>query len=281
MSIPSSRQGLIDYCLRRLGYPVLEINVDDDQISDLVDDAIQYFQERHYDGIEKMFLKYKITQEDIDRGSAKISGQSGVGIVTTTGSSTISGVSTTFNFHENSNYIQVPDHIIGVNNIFRFSSSTISGSMFSIKYQLFLNDLYQFNSIELLQYSMVKRYLEDIDFLLTPEKQVRFNKKQGKLYLDFDWAAQSKDTFLVIDCFRALDPNDFNKIYNDWWLKKYLTSMIKKQWGQNMIKFQGVQLPGGITLNGRQLYDDAIVELEKLEEQLHNEYELPPMDMIG
>jgi hypothetical protein len=281
MSIPSSRQGLIDYCLRRLGYPVLEINVDDDQISDLVDDAIQYFQERHYDGVERMFLKYKITKEDIDRGSAKVSGTPGVGIVTTTGSSTISGVSTSFNFYENSNYIKVPDHVIGVNNIFRFSSSTISGSMFSIKYQLFLNDLYQFNSIELLQYSMVKRYLEDIDFLLTPEKQVRFNKKQGRLYLDFDWAAQSEDTFLVIDCFRALDPTDFNKIYNDWWLKKYLTSMIKKQWGQNMIKFNGVQLPGGITLNGRQLYDDAVAELEKLEEQLHNEYELPPMDMIG
>jgi hypothetical protein len=281
MSIPSSRQGLIDYCLRRLGYPVLEINVDDDQISDLVDDAIQYFQERHYDGVEKMFLKYKITKEDISRGSAKANGTPGVGIVTTTGSSTISGVSTTFNFYENSNYIQIPDHIIGVNNIFRFSSSTISGSMFSIKYQLFLNDLYQFNSIELLQYSMVKRYLEDIDFLLTPEKQVRFNKKQGRLYLDFDWAAQSEDTFLVIDCFRALDPTDFNKIYNDWWLKKYLTSLIKKQWGQNMIKFNGVQLPGGITLNGRQLYDDAVAELEKLEEQLHNEYELPPMDMIG
>lgn len=281
MSIPSSRQGLIDYCLRRLGYPVLEINVDDDQISDLVDDAIQYFQERHYDGVERMFLKYQITQEDIDRGRAKVKDNPGVGIVTTTGSSSVSGITTTFNFYENSNYIKVPDHIMGVNGIFKFSSSTISGGMFSIKYQLFLNDLYQFNSIELLQYSMVKRYLEDIDFLLTPEKQIRFNKKQGRLYLDMDWSAQPKDTFLVIDCIRALDPTDFNKIYNDWWLKKYLTSMIKKQWGQNMIKFQGVQLPGGITLNGRQLYEDAIAELDKLEEQLHNEYELPPMDMIG
>jgi len=278
MSIPSSRQGLIDYCLRRLGYPVLEINVDDDQISDLVDDAIQYFQERHYDGAERMYLKYQLTQDDIDRGSAKIPG---VGIVTTTGTSTISGVSTNFNFYENSNYIKVPDHILGINNIFRFDTSTISGSMFSIKYQLFLNDLYQFNSIELLQYSMVKRYLEDIDFLLSPEKQVRFNKKQGKLYLDIDWSAQSIDTFLIIDCIRALDPTDFSKVYNDWWLKKYLTSLIKKQWGQNMIKFQGVQLPGGITLNGRQLYEDAINEIEKLEEELHNDYELPPMDMIG
>ena len=280
MSIPSSRQGLIDYCLRRLGYPVLEINIDDDQISDLVDDAIQYFQERHYDGVERMFLKYKITKEDLDRGKSQVL-NSPVGIVTTTASSTISGVSTSFDFYENSNYIKVPDHVIGINGIFKFSSSTISGSMFSIKYQLFLNDLYQFNSIELLQYSMVKRYLEDIDFLLTPDKQVRFNKKQGRLYLDTDWASMNEDTFLVIDCFRALDPLDFSKVYNDWWLKKYLTSLIKKQWGQNMIKFQGVQLPGGITLNGRQLYEDAVAEIEKLEEELHNDYELPPMDMIG
>lgn len=281
MSIPSSRQGLIDYCLRKLGYPVLEINVDDDQISDLVDDAIQYFQERHYDGVERMFLKYKITKEDIDRGKAKIQDSPGVGIVSTSKTTQINGTNTTFSYYENSNYISIPDHVIGVNNIFKFSTSTISGSMFSIKYQLFLNDLYQFNSIELLQYSMVKRYLEDIDFLLTPEKQIRFNKKQGKLYLDMDWAAHVEDTFIVIDCIRALDPIDFNKIYNDWWLKKYLTSLIKKQWGQNMIKFNGVQLPGGITLNGRQLYDDAVAELEKLEEQLHTEYELPPMDMIG
>lgn len=281
MSIPSSRQGLIDYCLRKLGYPVLEINVDDDQITDLVDDAIQYFQERHYDGVERTFLKYKVTKEDIDRGKAKIQDSPGVGIVSTSKTTQINGTNTTFSYYENSNYISIPDHVIGVNNIFKFSTSTISGSMFSIKYQLFLNDLYQFNSIELLQYSMVKRYLEDIDFLLTPEKQIRFNKKQGKLYLDMDWAAQTEDTFLVIDCIRALDPTDFNKIYNDWWLKKYLTSLIKKQWGQNMIKFNGVQLPGGITLNGRQLYDDAVAELEKLEEQLHTEYELPPMDMIG
>jgi hypothetical protein len=281
MSIPSSRQGLIDYCLRKLGYPVLEINVDDDQISDLVDDAIQYFQERHYDGVERTFLKYKVTKEDIDRGKAKIQDSPGVGIVSTSKTTQINGTNTTFSYYENSNYISIPDHVIGVNNIFKFSTSTISGSMFSIKYQLFLNDLYQFNSIELLQYSMVKRYLEDIDFLLTPEKQIRFNKKQGKLYLDMDWAAQIEDTFLVIDCIRALDPTDFNKIYNDWWLKRYLTSLIKKQWGQNMIKFNGVQLPGGITLNGRQLYDDAVAELEKLEEQLHTEYELPPMDMIG
>lgn len=279
MSKPSSRQELIDYCLRRLGYPVLEINVDDDQISDLVDDAIQYFQERHYDGVERMFLKYKITDEDRERGKASADG--GPGITTTSNSSVINGQQEIFNFQESSNYIQVPDHVIGINNIFKFSSSTISGGMFSIKYQLFLNDLYYFNSIELLQYSMIKRYLEDIDFLLNTDKQVRFNKKQNRLYLDIDWRATNEDTYLVIDCYRALDPESFTKIYNDWWVKKYLTATIKKQWGQNMIKFNGVQLPGGITLNGREMYEDAIREIEEIEEKLRSEYELPPMDMIG
>ncbi len=279
MSKPSSRQELIDYCLRRLGYPVLEVNVDDDQISDLVDDAIQYFQERHYDGVERMFLKYKITDEDRERGKAPADG--GPGITTTSNSSVINGQQEIFNFQENSNYIQVPDHVIGVNNIFKFSSSTISGGMFSIKYQLFLNDLYYFNSIELLQYSMIKRYLEDIDWLLNTDKQIRFNKKQNRLYLDIDWRATNEDTFLVIDCYRALDPDNFTKIYNDWWVKKYLTATIKKQWGQNMIKFNGVQLPGGITLNGREMYEDAIREIEEIEEKLRTEYELPPMDMIG
>ena len=183
MAKPASRQELIDYCLRRLGAPVLEINIDDDQIDDLVDDALQYFHERHFDGIERMYLKYKLTQADIDRGSAK--NTNGVGIVTTTGTSTIPGYgSTSFNFYENSNYIQVPDSVIGIEKVFKFDTSSISGGMFSIKYQLFLNDLYYFNSVELLQYAMVKSYLEDIDFLLTTDKQVRFNKRQNRLYMD-------------------------------------------------------------------------------------------------
>jgi hypothetical protein len=145
MAKPASRQELIDYCLRRLGAPVLEINVDDDQIDDLVDDALQYFNERHFDGVERMYLKYQISQEDIDRGSAK--GSNGVGIVTTTGTSNIVGTATTFSFYETSNYIQVPDSVIGVEKVFKFDTSSISGGMFSIKYQLFLNDLYYFNSV--------------------------------------------------------------------------------------------------------------------------------------
>lgn len=280
MAKPSTRQELVDYCLRKLGYPVLEINVDEDQIDDLVDDAIQYFNERHFDGVERMYLKYKITEEDINRGKA--TGTNGVGIVTSSGSAAISGLGTiTSNFYENSNFIQVPDSIIGIEKVFKFDTSSISGGMWSIKYQLFLNDLYYFNSVELLQYAMVKTYLEDIDFLLSTDKQIRFNKRQNRLYLDIDWGSKAKDTYLVIDCYRALDPNSFTKVYNDSFLKKYLTSLIKKQWGQNLIKFQGVKLPGGIELNGRQLYDDAVRELDEIKNDMSRSYELPPYDFIG
>ena len=153
--------------------------------------------------------------------------------------------------------------------------------MFSIKYQLFLNDLYYFNSVELLQYTMTKRYLEDIDFLLTTDKQIRFNKRQNRLYLDIDWKAQSKDTFLVIDCFRALDPTQFTKVFNDSFLKRYLTLLIKRQWGLNMMKFSGTRLPGGIELNGRQYYEDAERELADIKQRMSLEYELPPLDFIG
>ncbi len=281
MAKPASRQQLIDYCLRKLGAPVLEINVDDDQIDDAVDDAIQLFNERHFDGVERMFLKYKITQEDLDRGRAKDT--DGVGIVTTTATSTnISGYgTTTSSWYETSNFIQVPDSVVGIEKIFKFDTSTISGGMFSIKYQLFLNDLYNFNSVELLQYAMVKSYLEDIDFLLTTDKQVRFNKRQDRLYLDIDWGAESLDNWLILDCYRALDPASFTQVYNDVFLKQYLTALIKRQWGQNLIKFRGVKLPGGIELNGREIFDDAEREIEGLRSRMASEYELPPYDFVG
>jgi len=284
MAKPNSRQSLIDYCLRRLGAPVLEINIDDDQIDDLVDDALQYFHERHFDGVERMFLKYKVSADDIARGTAKYSGgsfTSNAGIVTTTGISTTSYGTNTFNFYENSNYIQVPDSVIGIEKVFKFDTSSISGGMFSIKYQLFLNDLYYFNSVELLQYSMVKSYLEDIDHLLTTDKQIRFNKRQNRLYLDIDWGSQKENNFFVIDCYRILDPNDFTSVYNDSFVKKYLTALMKRQWGQNLIKFRGVKLPGGIELNGREIYEDAEREIEQIRERMTMDYELPPYDFIG
>ena len=279
MARPTTRGRLIDYALRQLGAPVLEINIDTDQLHDVLDDTLQVYEERHYNGIERMYLKYKITQEDLDRGRAK--GTDGVGIVTTTGISTNSATSVTSNFYETSNYLAVPEHVRGINKIFKFDSSSISGGMFSIKYQLFLNDLYYFNSVELLQFAMTKTYLEDIDFLLTTEKQIRFNQRQDRLYLDIDWGAQSLDTFIIIDCFRALDPEEYKQIYNDPFVKRYYVAALKKQWGQNLIKFRGTKLPGGIELNGREIYDEGVRELDALRSRMAQDYETPPLDFIG
>ena len=279
MAQPSSREGLIDYAKRQLGLPVLEINVADEQFQDLLDDAIQVYQERHYDGIVRMYLKYKITQEDIDRGEAR-GGDKNAGITTTTGTSTV-GLSTSFNFEENQNYLQMPPSVIGVNQIFKIRSDTVYDGLFNIKYQLFLNDLYQFGSIDLLQYSMVQTYLEDITFLLNPDMKFRFNIRQDRLYIDTDFKTINVGDHFVIDCFRILDPNDFTQVYNDQFLKRYFTALCKKQWGMNLIKFQGVQLPGGIQLNGRQIYDDGVREIDEIRAKMASDYEMPPLDMIG
>ena len=274
MSKPSTRQGLIDYSLRRLGYPVLEINVDDDQIDDLVDDALQYFQERHFDGIERTFLKHKVTLAE----KTKLEG--GTGGTTTTNATSTVGV-TAVGWDENYNFLQLPDHVVGVEKVFKMDNSTISSGMFNLKYQIFLNDLYYYGALDLMNYTMTKTYLEDLSRLITPDIQLRFNKKSHRLYMDIDWKEFTEDQFIILDCYRIVDPANASDIYNDFWLKRYLTAIIKKQWGQNLIKFQGVMLPGGVQLNGRQIYDDAIKEIEQIEYELRNEYELPPLDMIG
>ena len=285
MATPSSRSELADYCKRQLGAPVLEINIADEQVEDIMDDAIQFFQERHFDGVSQAFLKYKITQNDIDRGRANMRGQSGdktTGITTETVSTTIAGISTTFTFYENSNYLEVPPEIIGVTKIFHYDgANTITNNMFSVKYQLFLNDIYFWGATEMLTYAMTKTYLEDINFLLTTQKQIRFNQRMDRLYLDIDWDGVTVGDYFVIDCFRALNPADYAQVYNDSFLKKYTVALMKRQWGQNLLKFQGVKLPGGVELNGRQIYDDAEKDLEIIREQMSNMYELPPLDMIG
>ena len=281
MAKPASRTDLVNYCKRQLGAPVLEINIADEQVDDLVDDALQIFHERDYDGLTQTFLKYKITQEDIDRGRAR-GGSSTEGLVTTTATATIAGESKSFSFEENSNYLQVPPEVLGVNKIFKFDgSNTVTNNMFSVKYQLFLNDIYYWGSTEILTYAMTKRYLEDIDFALSTEKMIRFNQRTDRLYLDIDWGSMSVDDYIIIDCYRLIDPDTHTRVWNDSFLKRYLTALMKRQWGQNLIKFQGVKLPGGIELNGRQIYDDAEKELEIIREQMSNTYELPPYDMIG
>ena len=281
MSQPSTRSELIEYAKRQLGAPVLEINVAEEQVGDLLDDALQYFHERHFDGVAQTFLKYKITQDDIDRGRARGGGNT-AGITTTTASATIDGSTVNFDWEENSNYLQVPPSVIGVTKIFHFDgTNTVTNNMFSVKYQLFLNDIYYWGSTEILTYAMVKTYLEDIEFLLTTQKQIRFNQRMDRLYLDIDWGSMSKNDYIIMDCYRLLDPNDFSRVWNDSFLKLYFTALLKRQWGQNLIKFGGVKLPGGVELNGRQIYDDGEKEIERIRERMSSTYELPPLDMIG
>ena len=287
MAKPTTKQELKDFCLRRLGAPVLEINVSDEQIDDAYDDALQLFQERCYNGVERMYLKHQITQEDIDRGKAtnEDGSTNTVGIVTTTATSTsISGLADpiTSKWYETSNFIQIPDSVVGIEKIFKFDASTISGGMFSIKYQLFLNDVaFNLGYNGLLSYAMTRTYLEDINFLLTTQKQIRFNQRMDRLYMDIDWSSLTSGDWIILDCYRTLDPNDYSRVYNDSFLKKYFTALLKRQWGQNLIKFQGVKLPGGVELDGRAIYEDAMKDLEIIREMMSNTYELPPLDMIG
>ena len=284
MAQPNTRQGLIDYGKRQLGAPVLEINVADEQAEDLLDDTIIFYQDRHMDGVEKMYLKHKITEKFTDtvQASGHDGAHSSLGITTTTASGNITGIGTTvFSFEETQNYIQIPDAVIGVEKVWKVDSRAIASNMFNLTYQIFLNEIYYFSSMELLSYTQTKRYLEDIDFILHPDKQIRFNRRQNRLYIDSDYSSMKEDDYLIIECYRVLDPNDYPKVYNDRWIKKYFTALLKKQWGQNLIKFQGVKLPGGVELNGRQIYDDGVAELEALEAKMANEFELPPLDFIG
>jgi hypothetical protein len=281
----NSRQDLIDYGKRQLGAPVLEINVADEQVEDALDDTITLYQDRHYDGVEKMYLKHKITKDFTDtiQATSAEGRETSLGITTTTSSSVnITGIgTTTFNFDETQNFIQIPDAVIGIEKVWKVDSRAIASNMFNITYQLFLNEIYYFSSMELLSYTQTKRYLEDIDFILHPDKQIRFNRRQNRLYIDSDYSSMKEDDYLIIECYRVLDPEAYTKVYNDRWVKRYFTAKLKKQWGQNLIKFQGVKLPGGVELNGRAIYDDGNAEIQELEGKMSTEYELPPLDFIG
>ena len=282
MAKPGTRAEFKEYCLRQLGAPVLEINIATEQCEDIIDDAIQFFHERHFDGVAQVYLNYKVTQDDIDRG--KGAGQDGVsGITTTSASTTINGQSIQFDYEENSNYLEIPPEIIGVTKLWRFDGTNIAtNNMFSLKYQLWLNDIaFNWGTTELLSYAMTRTYLSDIDFLLNTEKQIRFNQRMDRLYIDIDWEGMTVGDFFVIDCWRALDPADYARVWNDSFLKPYTVALMKRQWGQNLLKFTGDKLPGGVELNGRQIYDDAEKDLERIRDRMSETYELPPLDMIG
>ena len=285
---PRSRTELTEYILRQLGAPVLEINVAEEQVQDCIDDALQFWQERHYDGVAQVFLKYQITEDDVKRGLAippvtPDKGLGSVGIVTTSATTNIVGTAVTFNYYENSNYLQIDPGIIGINKIFQFDSaqSLSMTNMFSFKYQMFLNDLYYWGTTDLLSYSMAMSYLETMNFLLNTHKQIRFNMRQDRLYLDIDWTTILPGQYIIIDCWRQMSGDEYSRVWNDSFLKPYATALVKRQWGMNLIKFQGVKLPGGIEFNGRQIYDDAQREIDRLKEIMPFTYELPPLDLIG
>ena len=287
MAQPTTRTEFKNYVLRKLGAPVLDINLASEQCEDLIDDALQFFYERHFDGVQQCYLKYQITDDDVLRGKARppgVSGESQTGITTTTVTQDMpTKGSTDFSWYENSNYIPIPNHVIGINKIFQYDNAqSISVSnMFSFKYQLFLNDIYYWGQTDLLSYSMTMSYLETMNFLLNTHKQIRFNQRQDRLYLDVDWSDIKAKDYIIIDCWRTVDPVDYPRVWNDSFLKPYATALFKKQWGQNLIKFQGVKLPGGIEFNGRQLYDDGQREIDEIISKMSQTYELPPLDLIG
>ena len=271
MAKASTRQELIDYCLRQLGAPVLEVNVDDDQIDDLIDDAIQMFHERIFDGVEKMYLKYQITQADVDRAATN----------DTTNATDVRDGSVTTTFSEGRNFIPMPQAVVSVLNIFPFDDQA-TNNMFDIRYQLRLNDLYDFSSTSVIHYQMTMQHLDYLSHILVGEKPIRFNQHQNRLYIDMDFANDiSVGEFIIIECYRKLDPDTYVDIYDDIYLKRYATALIKRQWGANLSKFSGVQLLGGVEMNGGEIYSQAQEELEKLEEQIQLAYELPPEYMMG
>jgi hypothetical protein len=273
MAKPSSRSELKEYCLRKLGKPVIEINVDDDQVEDLIDDTIQLYNERVYNGVERVMLKYKFTKEDIDNGRKR-------NTTVNINDSNSSDPPRSLSFEEGRGYFTLPDHIIGVENIMPIANTYVN-NMFGFRYQFFLNDFYNFYAYDILNLEMTMQYLETLEFLLEGKKVIRYNKVQNKLYVDIDWNRVSQNDYMVIECYRALDPVAWPKIYDEMFVKQYLTALIKKQWGQNLLKFTGIKMPGGVEFNGRQLYDDAVQELDKLLEQMSTTFELPPLDFVG
>lgn len=268
----TTRETLKQYCLRALGKPVIEINVEDDQVEDRIDEALQYFAQYHYDGTERMYLKYQVTADDKTRARSDET----LSTVTDTADSTVTAA-----FKEGKNYIPMPSNVMSVVRIFPFTDKA-SLNLFDVRYQLRLNDLYDFSSTSIIHYDMTLRHLDMLDHILVGERPVRYNMHKNRLYIDMDWDNDvDAGDFIVIECYRKLDGSTFTDIFDDIFLKKYLIQLVKRQWGANLIKFQGVAMLGGVQLNGEQLYTQAQEELTKLEEQIQLSYELPPQYMMG
>ena len=269
MAKPATRETLKQYALRALGKPVIDINVDDDQLEDRLDEAYQYYAQYHYDGIRRTYLKYQYTQEDYNRmtvdGSVESQAKNSV----------------TTNWKEGQGFLVVPESVISVINVLPFSSKG-NLNLFDVRYQLRLNDLYDFSSTSIINYDNVLRHLDFLDHILVGEKPMRFNQNDNRLYIDMDWKNDLQvGEYLVIECYRKLDPTTFTDVNDDLFLKRYVTALFKKQWGANLSKFNGVAMLGGVTLNGQQIFSEALSDIEKLETELRTTYELNPAMMIG
>ena len=263
MAVPSTKASLKEYCLRALGKPVIDINVDDDQVDDRIDEAVQYFCQYHTDGVERMYLKYEVTAADITR-------------MTTDTSESVTENSVTTTWKQGNNFLIVPETVISVVNVFPLSDRA-NLNMFDVRYQLRLNDLYDFSSTSIVHYQMTMQHLDFLDHILVGEKPMRFNHLSNKLFLDMDWNNDiTAGEFLIFEVFRRLDPATSTDMFDDLYLKRYTTTLIKKQWGQNLSKFSGTAMLGGVTLNGPELFSTAIQEQRQLEEEIRSNYEEPP-----
>ena len=251
MATLTTRAEFTDYCLRRLGFPVIEINVDPDQISDRIDDALQYWQDYHFDGLQKVYWIKVIDQTDVNNRYLDAS--------------------------------QAKDHfnntleIAGISRIFPVSDSQATIDMFDLRYQLRLNELYDFTSASYINYTLTQQHLRSLEIMFTGEVPIRFQRHTQRLYIDWGWGPTEAPvgTVVVAEAYANIDPAVFNRVWNDRWLKEYATALIKRTWGNNLKKFAGLQLPGGVTLNGDKVYDEAVAEIEKLESEMQSEYGAP------
>jgi hypothetical protein len=313
MSSPSSRQNLIDYCLRSLGHPVIEINVDDDQLEDRVDEAIQFYRDFHYDAVEAVYLKEQITASLIQitgvnaasfsigekiTGSTsgattfvhanvsanRVNTKNTAGVFTagetiigaTSGTSAVLASMTLGNF--DNKYVTLNDSVLSVVRTLPLSSRSNSISFFDAKYQLMLNNIQSLTNTDIQYFTMLKMHINLINDLMTGQKPVRFNRHMNRLYIDLTWGDGGDlaiGDYIIIEAYRSLDPDTYTDVYNDAFLKRYTTALIKRQWGVNLKKFEGVQLPGGVTMNGQKIFDEAMDEITELRAEVKSTYELP------
>lgn len=248
MATITTRADFKDYCLRRLGFPVIEINIDDDQVEDRIDDALQYWQDYHFDGLQKLYFIKRIDQTDIDNHYLDLS-----------------------QARDTANNVS---EITGVTRIFPMYDSQASINMFDLRYQLRLNELYDFTSASYINYTMTMQHLRMLEQLFVGEVPIRYQRHMQKLFIDWAWGSRQAPvgTIVVVECYGLIDPGAYGRVWNDRWLKEYATALIKRSWGNNLKKFAGVQLPGGVTLNGDKIYTEAVDEIKMLEADMEKNY---------